>query len=575
MLVLSCGLAATISVAAAIGIFEGSELRILDQLLRWRLTHHVKDNRILVVTIDESDIAQMSHWPISDALMAQLVGNLSTHGPDSIGLDVFRNIAVAPGTEELLKVFESTPNVFGVEQVVGETVPPNGTLASLGQTAAADLVVDTDGRVRRGLLSILTEEGKVYQGLAARLALNYLSSRNIYPEELDSQGVRLQLGETTIKRFEKNDGSYVREGNSGGYQVLMNYRHDYQRFETVSLSSVLAGDIAPSQVRGRVVLVGATATSLNDYFYTPVSGDTQVAGVYIHAHLLSQLLGAAIDGQSFLKTVSNGVEWLWTAGWVGLSVAASRSFFYSKSLKSRLSVEHLLARLLLIFAGLSSAGYGLLLIDWWLPIALPAASVGGAVVVGFVHRNQQLQSLAAFDELTQVANRRYFDQHLAEILLANKQVSLIMCDVDYFKAYNDLYGHPAGDRCLQHVAQAIRIAIRHTDLVARYGGEEFVVVLPQTSDEIAVSIAERIQEKIQQMSLPHSGSAVSGFVTLSCGVASVSSDIALSSLRLVEYADQALYKAKQSGRNQVVLSHWQNIYDADQSRPSLPEGEAV
>ncbi len=125
----------------------------------------------------------------------------------------------------------------------------------------------------------------------------------------------------------------------------------------------------------------------------------------------------------------------------------------------------------------------------------------------------------------------------------------------------DRYGHPAGDRCLQQVAHALKLAIRDADLVARYGGEEFVIVLPNTDDEMAVKIAERIQDQVRQLEILREGSQVSEWVTLSCGTAHVSPGFSLSPLRLVEYADQALYEAKQSGRDRVVVSRWQTFQD--------------
>lgn len=199
-----------------------------------------------------------------------------------------------------------------------------------------------------------------------------------------------------------------------------------------------------------------------------------------------------------------------------------------------------------------------------------------AVAIGMGHRNQRLQTLAAFDELTQVANRRYFDQRLAEALKASQRLSLILCDVDYFKVYNDRYGHPAGDRCLQQVAKALQLAVRDSDLVARYGGEEFVVVLPDTEVELAANVAERIQIHVRQMAILHEGSQVSEWVTLSCGLASTTQAQTLTPLQLVEYADQALYEAKQSGRNRVTVSHWQDsashhkpdAQTSDEARPS-------
>ena len=312
-------------------------------------------------------------------------------------------------------------------------------------------------------------------------------------------------------------------------------------------------------MQGRIVLIGATAVSTNDWFSTPVGGD-QVAGVYIHAHMISQLLDLALEGKPLLKTLPTYAELLWILSWVVASVLMSRSVLYSRSLKSEIPAWQLAARLFGLGGGLLGVSYGLFLVGWWLPVVLPMVSMVATVTLGVVYRNQQLQNLAAFDELTQVANRRYFDQHLAESIKINQQLSLILCDVDYFKPFNDLYGHPAGDRCLQQVAHALRFAVRDSDLVARYGGEEFVVVLPNADSETAATVAARIQQQVSQLKIAHEGSLVSPWVTLSCGVANmIAPDFVLPPLRLIEYADQALYEAKQEGRNRVMMSQWQSL----------------
>jgi adenylate cyclase len=290
---------------------------------------------------------------------------------------------------------------------------------------------------------------------------------------------------------------------------------------------------------------------------------------------VSQLLHAALDGRPFLRTVPDAVEWLWTALWIAASIGVSRSVLYSRSLKAKLPMWQLVIRLMGVASGLVMTGYGLFLVGWWLPLALPTVAIMATTVLGVAYRNAQLQTLAAFDELTKVANRRYFDQYLADALELHKQLSLILCDVDYFKAYNDRYGHPAGDRCLQQVAQAIQLAVRDSDLVARYGGEEFVIVLPETTPETAADIAERIQHRVRQVEILHEGSQVSQWVTLSCGLANVSPVFLLSPLRLIEYADKALYMAKQSGRNRLVVSQWQTLEQKNLEREETHPGEAA
>ncbi|HDS8110920.1 TPA: GGDEF domain-containing protein [Klebsiella quasipneumoniae subsp. similipneumoniae] len=162
---------------------------------------------------------------------------------------------------------------------------------------------------------------------------------------------------------------------------------------------------------------------------------------------------------------------------------------------------------------------------------------------------QRLESIANQDALTGTANRRALNAYLAEIWQQNTPLSLMMIDVDYFKRYNDRYGHQAGDECLSSVAQVLKMAVRaEDDLVARYGGEEFVVALPRVPLVHATAIAERIQQKIHEAAPPHEASEVASVVTVSIGI--VDSDGTVPMETLIARADSALYQAKNKGRNQ-------------------------
>ena len=173
--------------------------------------------------------------------------------------------------------------------------------------------------------------------------------------------------------------------------------------------------------------------------------------------------------------------------------------------------------------------------------------------------NQKLQQLATIDGLTQVANRRYFDLYLQQEwqrLKREKQfLSLILLDLDYFKRYNDYYGHQAGDTCLQAIAQAAKESVlRPADLVARYGGEEFAVILPNTEQQGAAVVAQNIQQTIQALEIPHVRSEVSMIVSVSMGIASLIPTASSSPELLISQADRALYTAKQQGRDRYSLS---------------------
>ena len=173
--------------------------------------------------------------------------------------------------------------------------------------------------------------------------------------------------------------------------------------------------------------------------------------------------------------------------------------------------------------------------------------------------NLELRRLTQSDGLTGLSNRRYLDGFLSvEWKRAQREgteVSLLMIDVDYFKPYNDTYGHVAGDNVLRSVATTIRREIRQPrDLVARFGGEEFAVVLPGTGSAGARLLAEKMRRDVAALGLPHVGSAVSEHLTISIGVATLTPVPGLAETALIEEADAALYRAKRDGRNRVAFS---------------------
>ncbi|WP_199784679.1 diguanylate cyclase domain-containing protein [Nostoc sp. 'Lobaria pulmonaria (5183) cyanobiont'] len=173
--------------------------------------------------------------------------------------------------------------------------------------------------------------------------------------------------------------------------------------------------------------------------------------------------------------------------------------------------------------------------------------------------NQQLENMVMVDELTQIANRRCFDIKLNSVwqYLLREQgfVSLLLCDIDYFKQYNDTYGHATGDDCLRFIAQAFKQSVKRSrDLVARYGGEEFVVILPSTDSDGAFYVAQEIHKALEQLNIPHAASAVKHHVTLSIGIATVIPTPNMVPLNLIEAADQALYQAKANGRNRSCIN---------------------
>ncbi len=167
-----------------------------------------------------------------------------------------------------------------------------------------------------------------------------------------------------------------------------------------------------------------------------------------------------------------------------------------------------------------------------------------------------LERLHITDALTGIANRRRFDLSLEHewkrAIRMQGCISLIMIDIDFFKQFNDIYGHAAGDDCLQKVAQALdKVSEREIDLVARYGGEEFVAVLPGTDIEGAMTVAKTMKDCIIALKIPHQGTSIGECISISLGVSSNSNNDIEAPQVLLKKADEALYKAKENGRNQV------------------------
>lgn len=179
-------------------------------------------------------------------------------------------------------------------------------------------------------------------------------------------------------------------------------------------------------------------------------------------------------------------------------------------------------------------------------------------MVNLQNANNYLSDLSMNDGLTSIANKRHFDNYMMmswnQAYKHDSPLSLIMCDIDYFKEYNDNYGHLAGDKCLKVVAKTIEDSLyRQADFVARFGGEEFVIVLPDTSVEDALHVVNRIKDNLAKADLKHDFSPINNKVTLSFGITSskVQDDDLLNDF--IQEADIAMYEAKNSGRNTVKV----------------------
>ena len=315
--------AAVIIVGSAFGVFNLFEWAVRDGFFRLRPTE-AKEDRIVVVTIDEPDIQAIGDWPIPDQALADLILAIRDQHPHGIGMDLYRDLPEEPGHQQLLAVYETTPQLVGIETVTGGRVAPPPGLKEAGQVAIADLVLDGDRTIRRALLSVEdSEEHSIKTGLATQLALMYLEAEGISLEAVDAEQQKVRLGQAVYAPMRPGSGGYGK-ADLGGYQILMNWRGPAEKFDQVSMSDVLAGKVNADFMRDRIVLVGSIAPSTNDFFETPYSGawlpnGQPMAGVFVHANLTSQLISGALEGRKGLVGWSTWRQAAWIMLWSILS----------------------------------------------------------------------------------------------------------------------------------------------------------------------------------------------------------------------------------------------------------------
>ncbi|MBD2181594.1 CHASE2 domain-containing protein [Aerosakkonema funiforme] len=376
--------ASTIMLLRLTGLLQGMEWNALDTFFSWRPLES-PDPRIVIVTVDETDITKIRKWPIPDLFLAQTIKNIKARNPRVIGLDLYRDLPVEPGHQVLEEIFKSTPNLIGIEKIVGSRVNPPPILDKLRLVGFADVILDADGKTRRGLISVESQD-RVHQALGLQLALMYLNAEKVTAKQIDRR--RLQFGRAFFAPFDSNDGGYVR-ADAGGYQILLNYRGTLENFQTISFSDVLNNRIPPDLIEDRIVLIGTTAESLNDLFYTPYGSNLfrtsdRTPGVAIHANLTSHILSAVLDGRPSIQVWNEAQEWLWILLWSLLGAALT---WWFRSLRA------IALSICLAVAGLLLVTYLAFLQGWWLPLVPPMLGLFGAAIALAIVINKQVEQI--------------------------------------------------------------------------------------------------------------------------------------------------------------------------------------
>ncbi|MEH2126743.1 CHASE2 domain-containing protein [Nostoc sp.] len=420
-LIITPCVAGLVIVGSNIGVFRILEWVTLDQLFRIRPQESV-DKRIVIVTIDEPDIQYVKQWPMSDRIMAKMVRNIKAQQPRAIAIDIYRDLTVEPGHTELVKEFQNTPNFIGIEKVADNPIAPPPTLAKQGQVAANDLLLDTDGKIRRGIILLGKPDRSLAQGLGIKLALTYLEKSGIELKEINTDKQIYGLGKAKFVPLSSNDGEY-NEADMGGYQVLINYRGGLKSFPHISMTDVLENRIPNNFMRDRLVLIGAKAPSLNDNYSTPYNSNLffpteLIPGVVIHANITSQILSAAIDGRPMMRSVVKPLNWLLIVFWSGYS--ATLGAIYIK--RRWLTISGLLLAVVIIV----SSAYVAFLSGWLIPVFTPLLTAIAALIIGLVQVLWQ-NLMLSYRQLEDYAHNLEIkvQERTSELAEANEEISIL------------------------------------------------------------------------------------------------------------------------------------------------------
>jgi len=373
-----------------VGMFEFLEMAAYDWTLRLQPPPKSTDPRVVLVTISEEDIRQLGQWPLTDETVAQLLDRLTGSGARVIGLDIYRDFEIPPGTDQLNQTFHRHKNIITVMKFPSPDttgIPGPPVLRETDQIGFNDILTDSGGIVRRGLLFL--DNGDISATSFALLsATRYLKHEDIVlrPDERNPDHVK--IGGVTLPPLRSDDGAYINIDHSG-YQFLIRYHPAQPTFSEFSFSEVLKRQIPPQKFQDKIVLIGVKAESVKDAFITPYSqglGNHQLmAGVEVHAHMVSQLLRMALEGEQPVQVLSEWQERGWIILWCligGMTGLLIRGFW----------------PFLLIFLGwtgfLIGVAYFSMQADWWIPAFPPVLGLlttGGLVstAMSWVERDQR------------------------------------------------------------------------------------------------------------------------------------------------------------------------------------------
>jgi adenylate cyclase len=346
------------------GGMETLELAAYDGYLRLQPKVEGLNPDVVLITITEEDIRNQGRWPISDATLARALEILMENGARAVGVDLFRDIPVPPGEDRLDGLLGTAVSIVTVMKFGDGGIPPPRAVWNPHLGAFNDILVDPDGTVRRGLL-FLDDGLRTSYSLALRLALILIQMNGIGLQSDPSRPEYLRLGPTTIPPLEPDDGPYV-NADPRGYQFLVDFKETPAAFQSHSLTALLAGEVEPAEVKGKIVLMGIIAQSVKDFFHVPYSQslrpDQSVSGIALHAHMVSQILRWSRGQNDPIRAAGRPATLLWLFIW---SFSGGAAALWVRRPWSFAMVS------LACLGGLGLAGYAASVNARWLPVAPP------------------------------------------------------------------------------------------------------------------------------------------------------------------------------------------------------------
>ncbi len=487
----------------AAGLLQKMELAVYDGYFKLRTTPPPTEPRVALVTVTDDDIARLGQWPLSDETLATILEAIRAQAPRAIGIDLYRDLPVPPGSERIDKLFATADELFAVFKFGDDRSPavaPPPALASTGRIGFADMMLDPGGVVRRGLL-FLDDGTNFATSLALQLALRYLQPMAIGLQPDTDNPDHLRLGTATLPPLESTDGGYV-GADASGYQYLLDYAAGLDGLPAITVQQLLDEPERATVLRDTVVLFGVAADSVKDHFLTPFSGShdetAAIPGVFLHAQMVDQLLRLALGEARPMAFLSENWERAWVLLWALLGVALA---WQARSL---LRFAAIAAVATLILVGVT---YGAFVNGWWLPLVpaamawLLSATLVTALLSGLVltERREMMDLFAKHvspdvaRELWRHREEFYSDGRLETRMLT---VTVLFSDLANFTPVAEALEPPAlMDWLNEYMETMAGLVMDYGGVVDDYYGDaikaNFGVPLPRTTDDEIADDARR------------------------------------------------------------------------------------